>query len=500
MTLAKDGPPKLLRSLIDPALLPPQAGDLKINGLAYAADAVKPGYLFAAWRGLCADGHAHAARAVACGAKVVLAQRPVDVPVPVVVTPDVRAILARAACAFYDNPSASLKMVGITGTNGKTTCCFLLQAMLTAAALPAGRIGTLGAAFGTYKADVGLTTPESVDLVGILAQMRAAGAGAVALEASSQALHQCRLDGVHFDVALFLNLSQDHLDYHGSMEHYWAAKARLAALVKATGKVVLNMDSAAMASLRAEGAVGFSRGTQRCAVMLHKASLAADHTRLVVRTPRGMLTVVSPLCGDFNVENVLASIAAAIALDVPDAAIVRGLAEVAQIPGRLQPIGPGSPQVWVDFAHTPEALRCVLQAVRPLVSGMLWCVFGCGGDRDPHKRAPMGRAVGAAADYAILTADNPRYEAPQAIFDQVAVGLRAAGSCPSDVPCCGGFAIHHDRAQAIGTALRLCGAQDGVVIAGKGHENYQLVQGRALPFDDRCVALAALHKRAQEGA
>ena len=465
--------------------------DVDVTGLIYDSRRVRPGALFAALVGARFDGHDHVAKAIDGGAVAVLCEKDVEVgDATLVLTPNTRLALARAAQAFFGDPAARMSMVGITGTNGKTTIVHLIEAILRAAGKKVGVIGTLGTRFAGHEQVVGLTTPESVDLVAMLAEMVNCGVQAVAMEVSSHALAQERAAGVDFNVAVFTNLTHDHLDYHGDADSYFAAKARLFRERLTTGgSAVLNLDDTRVASLvgslPAARVIGFSLeepATEIAAVWPRTLHLDRSGFRARLQTPIGELEISSPLLGRFNVQNVLAAVAVAVALEVESAAVAKGLAEVGQVPGRLEPVlAAGGPLVLVDYAHTPDALIKVLDAVREITDGRLICVFGCGGDRDPGKRPSMGRVVAERADWAVLTTDNPRSEDPRAIIADIEPGL--AGS------------PHHvevDRAVAIAVAVSQARANDVVVIAGKGHETYQIVGSQSRPFDDRAHARTAL--------
>jgi UDP-N-acetylmuramoyl-L-alanyl-D-glutamate--2,6-diaminopimelate ligase len=479
------------------------AGAIVLTGLAYDSRRVEAGNLFAAWAGGRHDGHAHVGEAVARGAGLILCERPVDAAVPVCVVRDVRRTLAEAARQFFDDPASHLRMVGITGTNGKTTTAHLVESVLAAAGVTPGIIGTLGLRYGGLLHETGLTTPESVDLVAALARMKAAGIRGVAMEVSSQALAQRRVAGVRYDVGVFTNLTQDHLDYHGTLDAYFAAKAELFhAYLKAGGVGVLNLDDARVASLAGPGRLGFSRrGAPDAAIRLASCALGVDGIRLEAQTPRGRLAVRSPLVGAFNVENILAALGVGLALELPTDAICRGIEALACVPGRLERVSrAGEPLVLVDYAHTPDALEKALAVVREVTPGRVFCVFGCGGDRDPTKRAPMGRAAAGRASWSVLTNDNPRREAPEAIAAAVEEGLRAAGAIRSATPVVGGYWVELDRRRAIAHAVAAATPEDAVLVAGKGHEAYQIVGGTKHAFDDRHEARAALDARGETHA
>jgi UDP-N-acetylmuramoyl-L-alanyl-D-glutamate--2,6-diaminopimelate ligase len=520
-----------LDALLPDITLDAAVANCDVNALCYDSRRVQPGSLFFAWAGGRQDGHLFVAEAVARGAVAVVCGRAVDAgAVSQVVVDDVRYTMAQVARRFYGDPAAHMRMVGITGTNGKTSVAHLVEGMLQGAGLAAGIIGTLGARFArpatpstAATCDEGLsvpatlTTPESVDLVALLARMRAAGVGGVAMEVSSQALDQKRPAGVAFDVAVFTNLTHDHLDYHGSLDAYFAAKASLFRRhLKAAGRAVLNFDDSRVRSLAADAACGalppltfsatFRPGMPATPrppeIYLEECTLLASGTHLSVHTPRGLCTVDSELIGAFNVANILAAVAVGEALQLPLDAISAGLGAVVCVPGRLQRIARRAhePLVVVDYAHTPDALRQALRAVRPLTSGRLFCVFGCGGDRDPHKRAPMGRAAYHGADWSVVTDDNPRGEDPAAIAAAIVGGLQAAGGHSSAAPSAGGYTLVHDRRAAIARAIDAASVDDCVLIAGKGHETYQIVGAVRREFDDRLQARRALDARPRQAS
>ena len=476
--------------------------DADVTALAYDSRRVGPGTLFAALRGLRTDGHDHVAAAVAAGASAVLCERAVEVGGAArIEVPNSRLALARAARRLHADPSGRMRMVGVTGTNGKTTTVYLVEAILRAAGETPGIVGTLGTRFAGREHDVGLTTPESVDLVAMLAEAADAGTTAVAMEVSSHALAQERAAGVDFDVAVFTNLTQDHLDYHGTLDRYFAAKSRLFfERLKPGARAVLNADDARVGSLAArlprERTLGFSLGTSVapwCRVAPRWLRLSRAGISMRVGLGDGDLELRSPLLGRFNVGNILAAVAVAEALGVDRDASARGVADLESVPGRLERVGgDDGPLVLVDYAHTPDALAKVLPAVREVTAGRVICVFGCGGDRDQAKRPRMGDVVGRLADWSVLTTDNPRTEDPMEIIAEVEPGLVRAGAGRSADGRAGTFHVEVDRARAIELAIRAAGPDDAVLVAGKGHEAYQIVGTETRPFDDRVNARSAL--------
>ena len=449
---------------------------IAVSSLGYRSDEVAPGALFFCIPGLQHDGHDFAAEAVISGAAALVVERPLPLEVPQVVVPSVRQAMGPISAAFYGHPAERLTMVGVTGTNGKTTTTFLLESVFRAAGLTPGVIGTTGVRIGGDHVPFPRTTPESPDLQGLLARMVAAGVDAAAMEVSSHGLHQHRVDGIRYRVAIFTNLTQDHLDYHASMEEYFEAKARLFTPELADHAVV-NLDAPEGRKLLRPDLPTTTFGLER----------DADVRATDVRTTLDGLTfqvgdveVRSSLRGQFNVENCLAAIAAARVLGISEEAAVRGIADVRGVPGRVEPVEAGQDfLVLVDYAHTPDSLENVLRAARPLSSGRLLVVFGCGGDRDRGKRPLMGAVATRLADLAIVTSDNPRSEDPAAIVGEIVQGAEQGE---------GSYVVELDRRSAIRLAVSEAAPGDVVVIAGKGHEPYQELADRTIPFDDRAVA------------
>lgn len=472
--------------------------DVEVSSLVYDSRRVSTGTLFAALIGARADGHDHVLSALSRGATAVLCQKPVHTgDTTRVLVDDSRLALACAARIFYADPSSQMRMVGVTGTNGKTITVHLLEAILAADGGRPGIIGTLGTrhAGGSEKTD--LTTPESVDLVALLDRMLLAGTTDVAMEVSSHALVQERVSGVSFDVGVFLNLTQDHLDYHGSLESYFDAKARLfRRRLKRSGVAVLNFDDERIRHVAADSVLGFSTSgcdDPACVVQLVDVELHAAGIDVTIRVADRTVAIRSPLVGRFNVQNIVAATAAAHALGIDDAAIVEGVASLRGVPGRLERVADSDgPLIFVDYAHTPDALEKVLAAVGEITSGRLICVFGCGGDRDARKRPVMGEAVARGAEWAVVTSDNPRSEEPQSIIDAILPGLESAGMRRSEQPGERGYCVEPDRAAAIQRAVAAAAAGDVILVAGKGHETHQIIGDVERPFDDRDHARTAL--------
>ena len=470
-----------------------------VSGLTADSRRVEPGDCFVAVPGFKEDARRYVPDAVARGARLVVTEgEPLaDVPVPQIVVPSVRPALARLADAFHGRPSAALTLVGITGTNGKTTTSYLVDALLRARGLATGIIGTIQYVLGGEARPAHHTTPEALEIQAMLAEMRARSIGGVAMEVSSHALALSRVDGLDFDVAIFTNLTQDHLDFHRTFDEYRRAKRRLFELLAASPKpgrtAVINADDPAGASMVAGLDVPvLSYGLQpgaRVRAVEHTSGLDGIH--MTVQTPQGRLTLRSPLIGEHNVSNLLGAIGAGLALGLAPDAIAGALAGVGTVPGRFEQIEAGQPfLVVVDYAHTPDALARVLATARKITRGRLGVVFGCGGDRDRGKRPIMGELAARLADRAWVTSDNPRSESPEAIVQEVLGGVARV---PGAAERCVG---EPDRGLAIRAALAWAAAGDTVVIAGKGHETYQVVGTEVLDFDDRALAREILGERA----
>jgi UDP-N-acetylmuramoyl-L-alanyl-D-glutamate--2,6-diaminopimelate ligase len=460
-----------------------------ISGVAYRSDRVRPGDVFFCVPGFLFDGHDFAADAVAKGAAVVVVERALDVPgAAQVVVKDARAALAWASARFFGEPTARLDVVGVTGTNGKTTTCYLIEAIARAAGRRTGLIGTVETRVGDRREPAGRTTPESRDLQELLARMADEGVSVVAMEVSSHAIDLHRVDGVRFAVAGFTNLSQDHLDYHRSMDEYFAVKSRLFTDLPVEGRVVC-IDDDAGRRLAERSAADLTVGRAAdAAVRADEVVLRSDGTTFTLVTPAGSVPVELPLAGDFNVANALVAAGCGLALGIGLDDIARGLASAGQVPGRLERVDEGQGfAVLVDYAHTPDGLAKALQAVRAVTSGRVITVFGCGGDRDPEKRPLMGEAAGTLSDVVVVTSDNPRSEDPVGIILQIQDGLRCA---TAEVH------VEVDRRRGIALALALACRGDAVLVAGKGHEDYQIFADRTIHFDDREVVRDELRARA----
>ncbi len=485
---------------------------VRVQGVHHDSRRVQTGDLFVARRGMSSDGARFLVDAEARGAAAVLAERGValETALPVVRVADAMEGLALASAAVYGHPSFSMEIVGVTGTNGKTTTAHLVRAAVDGAlgAERCGLIGTVGHRFRGVDVDASHTTPEADDLARVMLAMKREGATTVAMEVSSIALALGRVRAVRFFVAAFTNLTQDHLDFHGTMDAYAEAKAKLF-VECAPGTSVVCVDGAfgqALASRVAGPLIRVSarRGTE-ADIVPSRVELSEDGIDATLHTPSGAVLVRSPLVGAHNVENLVVALGVALALDLDVRAAAEALSHERGAPGRLERVGePGDDvTVLVDYAHTPDALARVLDAVRAVCKGRVLCVFGCGGDRDAGKRGPMGDAVARRADVAVVTNDNPRTEDPQAIAAPVQAAVEAAGLPALDPASVGsgrGHVVELDRARAIDLCVRAARAGDVVVIAGKGHEDYQIVGTQKRHFDDREEAAKALARRRVERA
>jgi len=469
-----------------------------MTGLAYDSRKVSPGDLFVAIAGLKQDGRRFVGEALGRGASAVVLEGGNiggDAPA-VIVVPSAREALARLADRYFGQPSRALTVVGITGTNGKTTTSLLADALLRASGRATGVIGTIEYRIGAERLPASQTTPEALELQSLLARMVERGVAGVAMEVSSHALALHRVDGIEFDVAVFTNLTQDHLDFHGTVDAYRDAKARLFRLLASGRKgrrtAVVNADDAAAPAMVERidvPVITFGLGAG-AVVRPHRFASGFDGVRMDVATPRGSVVIRSRLVGEHNVMNLLAAVGIGLALGMDLAAVAEALSGVSAVAGRFERVEAGQEfLVAVDYAHTPDALERVLQTGRKLLSdgGRLAAVFGCGGDRDRGKRPIMGEIAARLADRAWVTSDNPRSEDPDAIIADIVAGI-PPGARERHVAVA-------DRRTAIRAALEWARPGDVVVIAGKGHETYQIIGSQALAFDDRAEALAVLRER-----
>jgi UDP-N-acetylmuramoyl-L-alanyl-D-glutamate--2,6-diaminopimelate ligase len=465
-------------------LLEAPEGDFACTDLATDSREVQGGGCFVAVRGTLDDGHRFIERAVAAGAALVVAEQAVPCGVPVVVVRDGRRAAEALATAWFGAPAAEVQVVGITGTNGKTTTTALVRHLLNGAG-EAGSIGTLGAFDGTGRSVAStagtLTTPGPVDLHRTLRALVDRGVRRVAMEASSHALDQHRLDGLTFAAGVFTNLTRDHLDYHGDMEHYLAAKLRLADLVAADGVLAWNADDPAWQSLRADPRSLSWGMAPEADVRVSDAHLLAAGSRFTLSGRFGTAEVALPLPGGFNIANATGAAAIALGFGQPLGEVVTRLETAPQVPGRMERIVDAPFHVLRDYAHTPDALERALAALRPVTPGRLIVLFGCGGDRDRGKRPLMGAVAAAGADHVIVTSDNPRTEDPERIIDDIIAGMPA-----------GRYERESDRWIAIAMAVGQAGPGDAVLLAGKGHETYQVIGTERQPFDEREIVLGCL--------
>jgi UDP-N-acetylmuramoyl-L-alanyl-D-glutamate--2,6-diaminopimelate ligase len=461
----------------------PLRGDPRIlvHDVAHDPREVRPGALFFCVAGANADGHALAADAIGVGAVALVVERWLDVGAAQVMVGSTRAAMGPVSALVFGDPAASMTVIGVTGTNGKTTVTYLLESVFRRAGLAPGVIGTTGARVDGTPVALARTTPEAPDLQRLLERMRVGGVRAVAMEVSSHALAYQRVGGIVFDAAMFTNLSQDHLDLHRSMEEYFAAKASLFAPDRAR-RGVINTDDEWGRRLRERTTLPVTTFAVEGEADVHATGVHVD-VRGVGFSVDGT-AVRSQLRGAFNVSNCLGAFAVARALGIDDEVTAAGIGDVAGVPGRMEPVDAGQPfLVVVDYAHTPDSIHSVLRGARPLTAGRVIVVFGCGGDRDRAKRSLMGAAATTEADLSIVTSDNPRSEDPLAIIDEIEVGARTGP---------GAYLVEPDRRRAIALAVDTARPGDVVVIAGKGHETVQEIGDARVPFDDRAVARQAL--------
>ena len=484
-----------LRELLAGADVTEIRGDprVEIAGLAYDSRRVERGTLFFAYPGQTVDGHAYAQAAVDAGAAAIALERELelDPPVTQALVRDARAAMAHAGVRFYGDPTAELAVVGITGTNGKTTSAFLVRHILEAQGTGTGLLGTVKRVVGGVEEAVERTTPEAIDLQATFRRMADAGDRACAMEVSSHATALNRVDGIRFAVAAFTNLTQDHLDFHADMEDYFQAKRRLF-IAAHPHRAVVNLDDPYGERLAAEldepltfSAAGDPRATLRAL----DVSFDTAGSRFRLAGPGGEVDVTTPLPGAFNVENALCAIGCCVALGLALADAAAALADAERVPGRFEPVDEGQPfAVLVDYAHTPDSLENVIAAARRITEGRVITVFGCGGDRDRDKRPLMGAIAARGSDLAIVTSDNPRSEDPGGIIDEIVEGIREAAADAQ-------VEVEPDRRAAIAAALAAARPGDTVVVAGKGHEQGQEFEGgRKIPFDDRDVAREELRR------
>jgi UDP-N-acetylmuramoyl-L-alanyl-D-glutamate--2,6-diaminopimelate ligase len=468
------------------------AMDREVSGIAYDSRRVTPGMVFVAIPGQKTDGHEFIQTAIERGATAIICERNGILPQKAtkIKVGDVREALARVAIAFHGNPASKLKVIGVTGTNGKTTVTFLVKAMLEAAGIKTGLMGTVRYEIGDRVIPAQRTTPESLEVQQMMAQMVKAGCEACVMEVSSHALEQKRVLGIDFDVAIFTNLTRDHLDFHGTMENYFAAKQKL---FVARGKqkksaAVINIDDdfGARLSGQTNAEVELTYGLEKAArLRAAKIQLGHDGSKFTVETPERSFACRLPLIGRHNIYNALAATGAGLALGVEVVHIQAALNAVTPVPGRLESVSLGQPfGVFVDYAHTDDALKNVLATLREITKGRVLVAFGCGGNRDAGKRPKMGKIAAELADFTIITSDNPRKEEPEKIAAQIEEGFRQVRV--------DAYRMELDRRRAIHEIIAEARDGDTVLIAGKGHETYQEFEDTVVPFDDRAHAREAL--------
>lgn len=461
-------------------LVQPADRDVVITGITDDSRTVSAGAIFCAWQGTARDSHDFVAGAAQRGAVAAIVERLVtDAAIPQLVVKDGRRAAALAASVVYGSPESKLTITGVTGTNGKSTTAWILQHLLSAR-YSAALIGTLGIFLpgGKPLMAESLTTPGPVELARVLSTLVQRGVTAIAMEVSSHALDQGRVQALRFDAAIFTNLTRDHLDYHGTLEAYGNAKRSFASLLRTTGTAVINADDPAWAGIeeRAPHAIRFSLAGRAAELHAQDVDITAEGTRFVLMFDNQRAQVALPLVGDYNVQNALGAAGACLALGYAVADVAGMLESVPQVPGRLEKIHRDGFTVLRDYAHTPDALENVLTTLRPITNGRLIVLFGAGGDRDRGKRPEMGAIAQRLADVAIVTSDNPRNENPEAIIDEITAGMRT-----------GEFVRVANRKEAIAIALEMARPGDVVLLAGKGHETYQVIGTQKVDFDERAI-------------
>jgi UDP-N-acetylmuramoyl-L-alanyl-D-glutamate--2,6-diaminopimelate ligase len=484
------------RLVTGPAAAGVTGSSTMVTGVSYDSRQVQTGHVFVALRGQHADGVTFARQAVDRGAVVVVAEQPSPSAANAIwiTVTDARLALAYLSSAFYRHPSRDMQVIGITGTNGKTTTAYVMAGIFEAVGIRCGLLGTVAYRVGTEDREATRTTPEAPDVQALLREMADSGCGACAMEVSSHALSLHRVDDMTFAAGIFTNLTRDHLDFHKDMDSYFQAKRRLFAMLPEDAPSVINLDDPRSAALLSAGGRPITYAVNREAdVTPGPVTFSLDGLSFEIRTPAGNIRVRSKLVGRPNIYNILGAAAAATALGLPFDAIERGLASVTGVPGRFQIVSHGASEITVvvDYAHTDDALRNLLETARPLARGRVITVFGCGGDRDRTKRPLMGAVAGRLSDVVVVTSDNPRSEDPERIIDEILRGL-TSDAIRDGVPR---VLTIPDRHAAIVTAIDLARPGDLVLIAGKGHEKYQVIGAESLPFDDVTVAQDALAGR-----
>lgn len=483
--------------------------DPEISAVSYRAQDVKPGDLFVAVKGFTADGHDFIGQAVTNGAVAVVCEQPVHTNAVMIKVDNSRRALAELATTFFGDPSQALTVIAITGTNGKTTTSYLIESILQAAGYVTGVIGTINYRYCGQIFNNPVTTPESLDLQQILAEMRDAGVTHVVMEVSSHALDLYRVHGCKFDIGVFTNFSQDHLDYHKDMAHYWSCKRRLfvdllpAFTAKTRLRAVINTADPKGRELARQTDLPCLTCGHDSASNLRTLKARFDLTGINARiaTPQGKIELRSFLVGRHNLENILNAVGVALALEIPVQTIVTGIRSLENVPGRLERMANTRQRfVYVDYAHTPDALENTLLALRALTADRIICIFGCGGDRDRAKRPEMGMIAARLSDLVVVTSDNPRTEPPEQIIAEIVVGVHRI--CDFQYSPAGlrrgfgvkGYTVIADRREAIRNGIAVSRPGDTLLIAGKGHETYQIIGREKRPFDDRQEAREALEQ------
>ncbi|MBI5252649.1 MAG: UDP-N-acetylmuramoyl-L-alanyl-D-glutamate--2,6-diaminopimelate ligase [Desulfomonile tiedjei] len=503
----------ILAALVNPVVFGDSSAE--ISGITHDSRKVRSGWLFVAMRGELTDGHDFIPHAINAGASAIMAEKAPRAEfgnVSWVMVPDTRIALGHAAAAINGSPTEKLVLVGITGTNGKTTLTFLMESIIKAAGGFPGVVGTVSHRWGNHEQAAANTTPEASDLQHLFGRMVDDGVTHAFVEVSSHGLHRGRLEGCEFDLGVFTNLTQDHLDYHGSFEEYYLAKRvlfrrLLPTSVKKDVAAVMNMDDPygrRMASeIRGLPVIGYGI-SGACDVRPVSVKVDCEGVSGKFQTPRGELQINSRLAGSFNLMNILAAIAVSERLNIPTDAIRNGIRAVEVVPGRLERVQSDRAIAFVDYAHTPNALKNVLEALKAMRLTRIVTIMGCGGDRDKTKRPIMGAEAAAGSDFVIVTSDNPRSEDPVEIIRQVEVGVRDSGFVPlpealNGKPLQSGhYKVIPDRGEAIAWAVRRLSPHDIILVAGKGHETYQEIKGIHYPFDDRDVLREELKKLAAQ--
>jgi UDP-N-acetylmuramoyl-L-alanyl-D-glutamate--2,6-diaminopimelate ligase len=472
--------------------------ELDITDISYHSHRVTEGTLFVAIPGAQHDGHHFIEESMRQGARAVIVQEvpPYPVDIPWVVVKDARKALAQISVEFFSHPSREITLVGITGTNGKTTTSYLIESIIKAAGRDVGVIGTINYRVRGKERPAPTTTPQSFDLQQLLREMITEGMQYVVMEVSSHALDQERVRGCHFDVGVFTNITPEHLDYHEDMDGYFAAKKRFFNEILSESEkepcTIINLDDPLLRDLQKKlpPLRGMTYGLNQGEVKAAHREISFEGIEATLSSPLGPLEIRTSLIGEYNLYNIMAATCVGISLNIPPDAITQGIKDLSLVPGRMEQVGDGNPWVLVDYAHTPDALEKAITEVRRLASGRVFVVFGCGGDRDKTKRAPMGRIGVQWSDLAIITSDNPRTEDPLMIIKDIEMGAKEVSPYR--------YLVIPDRREAIKKAIALAAPKDCVLIMGKGHETYQIIGEQRLSFDDREEARQALAERDQQ--